>query len=154
MRERVVLILDGIKGGSLPGFPCPSRSLSRTTVGSFGRMTQLRKVCERFSFALGARHFRVSPLWKIHTIAAWFQISSEIYRYVYTCTVYGVGWSESWESFERFESLKFLRGFFSFSFFLRKQRCYTKFYMNELFIYIKWLTWYMRRNEFFMERRY
>lgn len=55
---------------------------------------------------------------------------------MYVCIYMGSVEVKVGKSFERFESLKFLRIFFSFSFSPRKQRCYLKFYMNELYIYI------------------
>lgn len=55
--------------------------------------------------------------------------------YMYVCIYMGSVEVKVEKSFKRFESLKFLRIFFSFSFSPRKQRCYLKFYMNELYIY-------------------
>lgn len=135
MRERVVLILDGIKGGKFAGISRPRHSLPRTVHGrgSFGRMTQLRKVCERSSFALntGAPHFRDSPPSGRYIL---LRLASR-FRDIYVCIYMGSVEVKVGKSFERFESLKFLRIFFSFSFSPRKQRCYLKFYMNELYIY-------------------
>lgn len=122
MRERVVLILDGIKGGSLQGFPLPSLLLTQDgrsvhldgwhSYGKFARDPRSRltpcSTLSRLSVLQDTRYCGLLPDFE----------REDVYIYLYV----GVGWIESRES------LKFSI-FLSFS----AKRCYyLKFYMNEL----------------------
>lgn len=139
MRERVVLILDGIKGGSLPGFPRHSspRSVHLDgwhSYGKFARDSRLTPVVDTFATLPSGRYILLR-------LGSRFRE-----RYIYMYIVYGVGWSESRQSFERFESWKFLSifFFFSFSFFLRKEEIVIWNFIWMNYLYTKWLTWYIQ----------
>lgn len=125
----------GLKEGSLPGFPAPATPYP-------GRSTDVVHLDGWHSYGKFARDPRLRLTPALHTFATLpssgryivLRLASR-FRDIYVCIYMGSVEVKVGKSFERFESLKFLRIFFSFSFFSRKQRCYLKFYMNELYIY-------------------
>lgn len=124
----------GLKEGSLPGFPAPATPYP-------GRSTDVVHLDGWHSYGKFARDPRLRLTPALHTFATLLEdtyycgLLPDFEIYMYVCIYMGSVEVKVGKSFERFESLKFLRIFFSFSFFSRKQRCYLKFYMNELYIY-------------------
>lgn len=139
MRERVVLILDGIKGGSLPGFPRHSspRSVHLDgwhSYGKFARDSRLTPVVDTFATLPSGRYILLRLGSRFREI------------YIYICILYmgsvevKVGKVSNVLRVENF--CRFF--FFSFSFFLRKEEIVIWNFIWMNYLYTKWLTWYIQ----------